>query len=221
MPSTTGTTTSSVRQPARRAARGTDPASGVIGIAGGTAAIAGFVVLVVRAASDGTGGAAFVVGVALYGACLIYRFTMSAVASFAGRRGALGVLDEAGSFFLPAGTMMPVAFSFLDGALRWTLFGLAWAYAIVGFLLYLALLGGFRRYAVSVGYLFFFMVLPLIGPVRAALGEAAFGWLFAGGAVFAFGLLFRGKRSFPYADALWNAVALAGASLQYAGLSSL
>lgn len=203
---------------------GRDLASAVISIVGSALSVAGFVVLVVRAAaavSSGRLGPGFVVGVSVYGACLIYRFIMSALAGFLPANRALRSLDEAGPFFLPGGTLMPLLFSFITGAWRWSLFGLAWAYAAGGFLMFLSILGPFRRQIVPLGYVFFFLAVPLIAPVRGQLGDAAFMWLFSGGAFYLFGFVFRGKTGFPYANAVWNAFALAGSALQYFGISSV
>lgn len=209
---------------AETAAFRNDVASGVVNIIASAFAIAGFVVLVIRsslALSQGSVGAAFIVAVSLYGACVIYRFVLASVAAFAGRHGALRALDEAGTFFLPAGLVMPIAFSVLEGATRWILFGIAWGYAFVGFLLYLAIVGWFRRYAISLGYTFFFVILPVLPQIREALGELSFTWLFSGGALYLVAIMFRGKDDFPYSGALWHVFCLAGAGLQYAGISAL
>ena len=178
----------------RKGTGSSDPASGTINSIAGALSIAGFVILIIRAAGSGSTtkpGAAFIVGVSIYGACVIYRFVIAAVAAFAGRRGALKSLEESGTFFLPAGVLMPIVFSFLEGAWRWTLFGLAWAYATAGFVLGLALVGDFRRYAISFGYLLFFVLVPLLSPIRAALGAHAFAWLFSGGMFYLIALLDR------------------------------
>ncbi len=201
-----------------------DLASGVINSLSSGLALAGFVVLVVRAAQAELRDSvrpAFIAGVAIYGACVLFRFIMGSLAGFIGRRGAFRSLDEAGVYFLPAGVLMPIVFSSLEGAGKWLVFASVWAYAAIGYVLHLAIVGWYRRYAVSLGYLFFFVILPLLAPIRASLGEYAFMWIFTGGAFFLIALLFRGKDGFPYADALWNAFVFAGVALQYAGISSM
>jgi hemolysin III len=201
-----------------------DLASGVINSFSSALAIAGFVVLVVRASRAelrGSVGPAFIVGVSLYGACVLFRFVMGSLAGFIGRRGAFRSLEEAGAYFLPAGLLMPLVFSLLEGAGKWLVFASVWAYAVLGYVLHLAIVGWYRRYALSLGYLFFFVVLPLLAPIRASLGEDAFVWIFSGGAFFLIALIFRGKEGFPYADALWNAFVFAGVALQYLGISSI
>jgi hemolysin III len=201
-----------------------DLASGVVNSFSSALAIAGFVVLVVRASRAELRGSvepAFIVGVSLYGACVLFRFVMGSLAGFIGRRGAFRSLDEAGVYFLPAGLLMPLVFSLLEGAGKWLVFASVWAYALLGYVLHLAIVGWYRRYAVSLGYLFFFFVLPLLAPIRASLGEDAFMWIFSGGAFFLIALIFRGKEGFPYAEALWNAFVFAGVALQYLGISSI
>ncbi len=209
-----------------------DPASGIIASLGSGLAVAGFTVLVVRAASAasaGIVGPGYVAGVSVYGACLVYRYLISTLAGFIGERvpsagrgrGALRTLDEAGPFFLPAGTLMPLLLSSVHGAWRWVAFGLSWGYAILLFPLYLAFLGRLRPRVIPVGYILFFLVFPSLAPIRAALGEEVFMWMFAGGALYLFGLLFRGKTGFPYANAVWQAFALAASVLQYFGISAV
>lgn len=198
-----------------------DLASGVVCIVASALATAGFAVLAARTASRDAwpGRAGYIVAVSIYGACLIFRFVMGALSAFTDRRGALLALEEAGTFFLPAGMLMPVAFSYFHGVTRWLTFSLAWAYAFGGFVLHLALVGWFRRYAVSLGYAFFFVVLPALPGVRPALGAEAFGWVFAGGGMFLVALLFAGKDGFPYAHALWHAFSFGGVALSYVSLT--
>ncbi|HAE21840.1 MAG TPA: hypothetical protein DCG47_05895 [Spirochaetaceae bacterium] len=201
-----------------------DIASGVINSLSSVLAIAGFVVLVVRAAQAEARGSvepAYIVGVAFYGSCVLFRFIMGSLAGYIGRNSALRSLDEAGVYFLPAGTLMPLVFSLLEGAGKWLVFASVWAYALLGYVLHLAIVGWYRRYAVSLGYLVFFFILPLLAPIRESLGEDVFMWFFSGGAFFLIALIFRGKEGFPYANALWNAFVFAGVALQYLGISSI
>lgn len=200
-----------------------DIASAVISTLGFALSLAGFTVLVVRAAGTvnrGAAGAGFIAGVSIYGACLLYRFAISSIYRFSRGSRTLGSLDDAGIFFLVPGTLMPILFSFLSGPARWIVFALALAYAAVGYLLHLTVLGSFRHLVMAAGHIAFFLAVPAMSPIREALGDAAFAWFMMGGVLYLAGFLWKDKRGFPYADAVWLSFALAGSLCQYFGISA-
>ncbi|HOX91651.1 MAG TPA: hypothetical protein PLC54_01930 [Spirochaetales bacterium] len=202
---------------------GKDIASAIISIIGAALALGGFTVLVVRAAasvSRGHTGAGYVAAVSIYGACIVYRFVMSALYRFSPGSRVLGSLDDAGAFFLVAGTLMPVLFSYLDGLARWLPFSFALAYAVVAYILHLTILGPMRHLILLIGYTSFFLAFPAIVSVRQALGGLAAGWLLLGGVVYLIGFVWKDRRGFPYAESIWLACAVAGSACQYFGISS-
>ncbi|MBU0936074.1 MAG: hypothetical protein KKI09_03635 [Spirochaetes bacterium] len=183
--------------------------------------IGGLVPLIVMAgsaAAAGTAPAAYVVGISLFGGVTIYRFVISTLHSFLSLRKprpTLRALEEAGTFFLPAGIYMPFMLSSLSGFWGWLLLGMTLFYAVSGFLLYLTIIGVFRRYAVSFGYLLFFVLMPFFEPIRQRLGEISFLWLVPAAAMYLLALVFKNRPNSPFADSLWQAFVIAGVILQY------
>ncbi|MFA5944006.1 MAG: hemolysin III family protein [Candidatus Thermoplasmatota archaeon] len=76
-----------------------------------------------------------VVAAAVYGACLLAVFTMSAVFHGVTHRKAsawLFRLDQAAIYLLIAGTYTPLALLLVGGAWGWSLFGVQWGLALTG-----------------------------------------------------------------------------------------
>lgn len=202
-------------------------ANGSVNAVGALLATGGFIPLVVRAglaAAQQSVRAGYIVGVALFGGCVIFRFviaTINAFMSLRRPRPSLRALEEAGTFFLPAGIYMPFILTVLQGLSGWLLLGLSLFYAVSGFLLYLTIIGVFRTYAVSLGYLFFFVAVPLLPPFSGQFGDPTTSWLLAAALVHAVGLVFKNRPGFPYSDAVWQAFVVAGMVLQYSAIVSI
>lgn len=195
-----------------------DVGVGVFASIGGGLAVAGAALAIVGAARPpATTG--WLVGVCLYAACLVYRFAMASVAGFMKSR-RLRTVAEAGDFVIVAGTLMPWLLSAGGGAARWVMFAAAWAYALVGYTLRALWVERLGPFSVAIGYFAFLVVLPLVGPLRGLVGVEAANWLLAGGVLYIVGLFFKSNRRFPYADSLWTAFSVAGATIHYFGLSA-
>lgn len=207
--------------------RSTLVANGSLNALGALLSVGSFVPLVViagRAVAKGQVPIAIMAGISLFGGCTIYRYVMATISSFMNLKRphpTLRALEEAGTFFLPVGIFMPFILSVLAGLWGWLLLGLVLSYAVTGFLLYLTIIGIFRRYAVGLGYFFFFVVVPLLPPVSQRLGTASLSWLFIAALTHLAGLAFRNKEDFPYAESIWQAFVLAALVLQYFGILSL
>jgi hemolysin III len=206
---------------------GTLIANGSLNALGSLLMVGGFFPLVVlagKAAAEGRVAPAFMIGISLFGGCTIYRFVMATISSFMNLKQlhpTLRALEEAGTFFLPAGVYMPFILSSLAGLWGWLLLGLTLAYAVIGFVLYLTIIGIFRRYAVGLGYLFFFVIIPLLPAISQRLGATSLSWLLIAAITHLTGLIFRNKPDFPYAEPLWQAFVIAAIVLQYFAILSM
>lgn len=152
------------------------------------------------------------VGFSVYAVGILYCFVLSAVFHFLeGPRAKriLEALDDSGSFLLVASSWTFICLTSLRGAAGWIVFGLLWGLGILGFLLSLFLKGRTRDVVIPVYYLGFTVVLPLLGPVRALLGEETYPWLLLAGLLFAVGTLFRSRESMPYQHTIWHSFVLA------------
>jgi hemolysin III len=107
-----------------------EPFNAISHMAGAGLAAAALPLLVLDA-----GGALAVVAAAVYGACLLGVFAMSAV--FHGVTSPAAVpwlfrVDQAAIYLLIAGTYTPLALLVVGGPLGWTLFGAQWGLALAG-----------------------------------------------------------------------------------------
>ena len=199
-----------------------DVAAAVIHIVGGALAAAGLPVLVVGAAAERA--AALVVGFSLYGASLLYYFAISTLSHFLeapGARRVFATLDEAGDFFLIAGSWTPLCLTVFKGPLGWALFGVLWGLALFDFLVALLYTSRAKNLVLAAYYLGVTLILPLVAPFRGLLGEILFAWLVLAGLLYAAGLLFRSRDEMPYHHGIWHAFTLAASICHFFGLLSL
>lgn len=171
-----------------------------------------------------TGSTLVAVGVALYGLGLLTMLVCSAASNHdphdrSPRTEMLERLDHAGILLMIAGTYAPFALATLGGARGWTLFAFVWAVAVTGIVLKLVRRGP-MRYGVSIAlYLLLgWSVLPVIGPLTAALPGESLALLAAGGLLYSAGVVFFLWSRLPYHTVVWHGFVVAAASCHYAAV---
>jgi len=126
-------------------------------------------------------------------------------------------LDHAAIFVFIAGSYTPFALGVLQGGWGWTLFGLVWAIAAVGFAAKL-----FNRLRhpiastglyVAMGWLVLIAVVPLVERVSTA----GLAWLVAGGLFYTGGaVVFHFDSRLRYAHFAWHLLVMAGSGCHFA-----
>ncbi|MBI5282362.1 MAG: hemolysin III family protein [Candidatus Solibacter usitatus] len=178
--------------------------------------IAGLVVLVVRAASEGT--ALHVVAAAVYGSSLILLYLVSTLyhALTKGRAKRLfRILDHCLIYVLIAGTYTPFTLVTLRGAWGWSLFGAVWGLAVLGVVFKVFFTGRLHVLSTAAYVLMGWMAVVAIGPLWGALAGPALAWLVAGGLFYSLGVVFFAS-SRRYAHAVWHLFVLAGSVCHFA-----
>ena len=198
------------------------PFRSFLNIACALVSLAGLVVLVVRAASEGT--AWHVVSFAIYGTSLVTLWTVSAVYhSLNAAHRVLEQFDHAMIYFLIAGTYTPVCLIVLGGAWGWSLFGINWALAVTGIVLKLAIKSPPRAVTVTLFIFYILMgwlVVAAWGPlVRALPGKGLF-WLVLGGIFYTVGAAVLNIKRLNFtprfgAHEIWHLFVLAGSFSHY------
>lgn len=170
---------------------GLRPWSAVTHGVGAALAVAGTVLLSVRAALWGLGPWAS--AYSIYGASMILLYTASTLyhSLRVGVRGriALRKLDHCSIYFLIAGTYTPVCLIALRevGAWGWTIFGIIWILALGGTAMTLCWVNSPRWVTAGV-YLFMgWVVIAAVEPLRQVIGWRGFGWLLGGGILYTVG----------------------------------
>ena len=194
------------------------PFRSFLNIACALVSLVGLVVLVVRAAGEGT--AWHVVSFSIYGTSLVALWTVSAVYhSLNAAHRVLEQLDHAMIYFLIAGTYTPVCLIVLGGAWGWSLFGINWALAVTGIVLKLAIKSPPRAVTVTLFIFYILMgwlVVAAWGPlVRALPGKGLF-WLVLGGIFYTVGAAVLNIKRLNFtprfgAHEIWHLFVMAGA----------
>lgn len=185
-------------------------------LAGAVLALAGSVVLVVRAAL--VGDAWKLVSVSIYGATLVLLYSFSTLYhSFRGRaKDILRALDHQGIYLLIAGTYTPFCLVSLRGAWGWSLLAVVWGLALVGGLQELWQASGTRRLSLIIYLVMGWAVVVAIPPLIEALGMAGFIWLAAGGLLYTVGIVFFVLDSrLRHAHGVWHLFVIAGSAAHY------
>lgn len=180
----------------------------------GTAlAIAALVIMVVLAALKGT--ARHVVGVSIFGGCLVVLYATSTVyhaLQSPGAKRIFHILDHAAIFLLIAGTYTPYCLATLRGAWGWSLFGVVWGLAALGVTLK-AIFGPRRQWLSTLVYLAMgWIVLVALGPLAKSLPMGGLVTLFGGGAFYTAGVVFYAWKKLPYHHAVWHLFVILGSA---------
>jgi len=183
---------------------------------GALLAIAGLVVLVVRAAKYGT--AINVVSVSLFGASMILLYLCSclyhALADNKGKR-VFQVLDHCTIFLLILGTYIPICLVNIGGALGWTLFGINTACALVGIVLTAVDMKRWKKLSMVLYVVMGWMCLIALPSIYRSLTPMGFGFLVLGGVCYTVGILFYRQKEKLYRHGIWHVFVLAGTIFQF------
>lgn len=183
----------------------------------GTAlAVAALTIMVVLAALKGTGR--HVVGVSIFGACLVVLYAMSTLyhAFRAPRiKRIFHILDHAAIFLLIAGTYTPYCLATLRGAWGWSLFGVVWGLAASGIAVK-AIFGPRLRWLSTLVYLAMgWIVLVALKPLAESLSTGGLVTLFGGGVFYSAGVIFYAWKRLPYHHAIWHLFVLGGSACHF------
>lgn len=188
---------------------------------GALGAIAGLVLLAVRAS-----GPMAVTSAVLYGASLVLLLGSSALHhaihpnSPVGRR-ALRRLDHIAIFGLIAGTYTPVSLVGLGGAWGWSIFGVIWGLFAVGALTKVFWLHQPRWFSVALYVAMGWTAVVAIAPLLERFSGEALLWMLAGGVAYTGGAIIYGTKrpdlwpNWMGFHGLWHLFVLAGAACHW------
>jgi hemolysin III len=160
------------------------------------------------------GGAADVVGAAVFAATMMLLYGVSALyhalpAGTAKRW--FQRLDHAAIYVFIAGSYTPFTLGVLGGPWGWSLFGVVWAAAAFG--VAVKLLNRLRHPWVSTGlYVAMgWVAVVAVGPLVERMPPAGLAWLVAGGLSYTLGaVVFLLDNRFRYAHAVWHLFVVGG-----------
>ncbi|MEG1016889.1 MAG: hemolysin III family protein [Oscillospiraceae bacterium] len=182
---------------------------------GAALGIAGCVVLVVKAAMNGT--AIDVVSSAIFGASLILLYTMSTLYhSFTNPKvkHLFRIFDHCTIYILISGSYTPFALVSLGGLRGWIIFGVLWGLTILCIVLNSISLERFSVFSMIAYIAMGWCALVFIIPISKALGLVGLLLLLLGGVSYTLGLIFFASNK-KYMHSIWHLFVLAGSVLHY------
>lgn len=196
----------------REQSRGEELANSISHGLGVLAALIATPLLISRAME--VGNAAFIVGVGVFAASMVFLYLASALyhALPVGRaRRVFWRLDHAGIFLLIAGTYTPFTLGVLSGGWGWTLFGLIWGVAAVGILLKATAVPVPAWLSTLLYLAMGWLVVLALDLLLERVPPAGLGWLLAGGLFYTAGVVFFATDGrIRYGHLVWHLFVLSG-----------
>ncbi len=186
---------------------------------GAVLAVAALVLLVIFSAYNGSAmhlAVSIVFGISLvllYSASTIYH----AVVKLKWKR-FFRLIDHLSIYILIAGTYTPFALLGLKGTWGWIIFGLIWAFVIVGFIFKFSPLRRSEKLSLSLYAIMGWLIIIAIKPLLANVPSPALWYLLGGGLCYTFGIYFYAKEKIPYNHAIWHVFVLGGSTLHFLGV---
>jgi hemolysin III len=202
--------------PYSRPERVADAAIHVLGVACGLAACIALALVALP-----RGDAALAIGIGLYAGGLISMLGFSALYNMTRAprwKSMFRRLDHAAIFVMIAGTYTPFALIAIGGAWGIGLLAFVWLVAAAGVALKLVCPRRFERFSLAAYLLLGWCILPLLGPLFAAVSLPGIILLAAGGLLYSLGVVFHVWTRLPYHNAIWHALVLVAAGCHFAAV---
>jgi len=187
-------------------------------------AIAGLVLLVLRANGYLGGTAAGPGAIAcyvIYSAMLILMFIASTLYHAIQHEGAkrvFQILDHSTVYLLIAGTYTPFSLLGLGGAGGWVYFGLMWALAITGTVLYSVNFKALRRVELAVYILMGWAIVAGFHRLWNRIPRMSFWLLIGGGVLYTMGTFWYRRRHRRVSHVIWHVHVVSAASCHWLSL---
>ena len=182
---------------------------------GAAFALAGAVVLIVRATR---GGPWLITSCSIYAVTLVLVYVCSTLYHSLVRtreRHVFLVLDHAAIYLLIAGTYTPFMLVSMRGRTGWTLLGVVWTLAVAGVVFKSLAVGRFPAASATVYIMMGWCIVFGVRPLLAAITWHGMMWLGAGGLAYTLGIVFFANDRLHYFHALWHLFVLAGSMAHY------
>lgn len=153
---------------------------------------------------------------AIFGASIIFLYSISSAyhaVTYRPAKRVLHMMDHMAIYFLIAGSYTPFCLVSLrpeSPALAWTIFGVEWGAALVGIFFKIWTTGRFRYISTSAYVIMGWVALTAIIPLVRALRGLGTMWLAVGGGLYTLGCVFYLWKSLPYSHMVWHIFVLAG-----------
>jgi hemolysin III len=183
---------------------------------GAALALAGVVILVVKASLQGDPWK--IISFSVYGVTLVALYSFSTM--YHGIRGKTKAIfqkiDHAAIYLLIAGTYTPFTLVTLRGTWGWSLFGVIWGLALVGILQEILLTAKRRILSVIIYLLMGWFIVIAIRPLARVLPAGGMAWIIAGGLSYTLGVLFYVlDKRIHHGHGIFHILVLIGSACHY------
>ncbi|WEV37863.1 hemolysin III family protein [Lactobacillus sp. ESL0677] len=179
-------------------------------------AVAGLVLLVVKAAA--TGSALRIVTFSIYGACLVFLYLFSTLFHsliFTRARNVFQIFDHTSIFLLIAGSYTPYSLVAIGGTWGWILFSLIWTLTIFGIIYYIFNRGKHTILDTVLYVVMGWLVIFSGQSLYVRLSPVGFWLLVGGGVAYTIGALLYTMRGIPFIHVIWHLFVMLGSGLMY------
>jgi hemolysin III len=201
---------------------GEEIANAVIHGLGAALAIAGMVLLILRAGgSAGEAGgtrALRITACTIYAASMILMFLASTLyhaLQHDGAKRVFRILDHGAIYLLIAGTYTPLSLLCLRGTMGWVYVGFEWALAAAGISLYAAGCKFIKKIELAIYILMGWSIMAGISRLIRSASPSALIFLIAGGLSYTLGIVWYSRHSRRLSHVIWHVFVLAGAILHW------
>jgi len=162
-----------------------------------------------------------IIGFGIYGAAMITLYTVSTLyhsmkepmKSFFQR------LDHLSIYLMIAGSYTPFTLLVLQGAWRWSIFGVVWGLAILGMAQEIMIGKKTRKLSLLIYLLMGWLIVVAMGPLIESLPRAGVVWLATGGVLYTGGVVFYVlDDKLKHSHGIWHLFVLGGSAAQFVSL---
>ncbi|WP_290838927.1 hemolysin III family protein [Flavobacterium sp.] len=186
---------------------------------GAVLSVVAAIVLIVVAALHG--GKMEILASAIFGTSLVLLYSASTIYHAMWKlrwKRMFQRIDHLCIYLLIAGTYTPVALLGLKGAWGWTLFGLSWAFAVLGFVFKFSRLRKSEKLSLALYVMMGWLAIIVIKPLLSTVPSGMLWMILAGGLCYMVGIYFYAKARMPYSHAIWHLFVLGGSAFHFFGV---
>ncbi|MTV81192.1 PAQR family membrane homeostasis protein TrhA [Secundilactobacillus folii] len=179
-------------------------------------AIAGLVILVIRAVHEG--GAMRITAFSIYGALLVIFYLASTLFHslyFTRASHLFQIFDHSAIYLLIAGTYTPYCLVVIKGTLGWVIFSVIWVMAILGVIYKSIWLGKYQKVSTIIYVVMGWFCVLGFKQLYNGLGIPGFTLLVLGGVAFTVGAVIYSFKGIKFGHVIWHLFVLLGTALMY------
>ena len=124
-------------------------------------------------------------------------------------------IDHLSIYLLIAGTYTPIALLGLKGAWGWSMFGVIWGMALIGFIFKFSSLRNNEKISLSLYALMGWAAIIAIKPMIENLSTGALTLIILGGLCYTLGIYFYAKDRKPFYHPIWHLFVLGGSIMHF------